>query len=260
MADVTPYRSPASHVEDVSPRATDGRNFVAAGRAVGAGQGWAWIAQGWSLFRQQPGTWILILLLAGVLFIVASLIPLVNWIAPSLLVPGLSAGVILGCKALDDGGRLTVGHLFAGYQARGSALVLVGVAAFVLYLAAMIPMVIVLGGKVIALMTGDAQAFSDIGPGFLIAILLTLAISVPVYMSLWFAPALVVLHETPPLAALRQSFFACLRNIVPFLLYGLVMLGLGILAAIPLGLGLLVLMPVFFASAYTSYRDIFFQV
>ena len=38
----------------------------------------------------------------------------------------------------------------------------------------------------------------------------------------------------------------------------MILLLLGILAVIPLGLGLLVLMPVFFASVYASYRDIFF--
>jgi uncharacterized membrane protein len=36
-------------------------------------------------------------------------------------------------------------------------------------------------------------------------------------------------------------------------------MALGIVAMIPLGLGLLVLMPVFFASVYASYRDIFFE-
>ena len=259
MADVNPYRPPASHVEDVSPRVSDGRNFVAAGRAVSAGQGWAWIARGWDLFKRQGGTWVLLVLLAGVIFIAASLVPLINWVAPSLLIPGLSAGVMLGCKALDDGDRLTVSHLFAGFQARGSALVMVGLAGFVMYLIAMIPVAIVMGGKFVAMISGDPAAFADFGPGFLLAALVTLAISVPVYMSLWFAPALVTLHDVAPLAALRQSFGACLKNIVPFLLYGVIFMALGIVAMIPLGLGLLVLMPVFFASVYASYRDIFFE-
>lgn len=65
MADVNPCRPPASRVEDVTPSASDGRNFIAAGRAVVAGQGWAWIASGWILFRRQGGTWILLVLLAG---------------------------------------------------------------------------------------------------------------------------------------------------------------------------------------------------
>jgi len=259
MAEINPYKPPASRVEDVSPKATDGLEFIAAGRSVGAGQGWAWIVQGWGLFKLQPGTWILVLLVAGVIFIAMSLVPLLNWILPSLAVPGLSAGVILGCKALEDGERLTVAHLFAGFQARGSALVLLGLAGFVLYLIAMIPLLVVLGGSFIALMSGDPAAFSDVGVGFVIAILATMAISVPVYMAMWFAPALVALHDAAPLAALRQSFGACLKNILPFLLYGVIMLVFAILAVIPLGLGMLVWMPVLFASVYASYRHIFFE-
>ena len=76
-------------------------------------------------------------------------------------------------------------------------------------------------------------------------------------MATWFAPALIVLHELAPIAALKASFYACLRNWIPFLIYGLAMLVLGILAAIPVGLGFLVLIPVLVASVYTAYRDIF---
>ena len=259
MAEVNPYRPPAAHVEDVSTPAADGRNFIAGGRRVAAAHGWMWISEAWGLFKQQPGAWILIVLLAGVIFIAVSLVPLVNWIVPYMLIPGLSAGVILGCKALSDGNRLTVGHLFAGFQARGGALVLVGLAAFALYLMAAIPLIIVMGTRFIAMMAGDPAAFGDFGVDIIIALLLSVGISVPVYMALWFAPALVTLHDATPLAALRQSFGACLKNIVPFLLYGVIFLLLGIVAAIPLGLGMLVLMPVFFATAYTSYRDIFFE-
>jgi uncharacterized membrane protein len=56
---------------------------------------------------------------------------------------------------------------------------------------------------------------------------------------------------------MQESFTGCLRNIVPFLVYGVVMLGLGIVACIPLMLGWLVLGPVLAASLYTSYKDIY---
>jgi uncharacterized membrane protein len=44
---------------------------------------------------------------------------------------------------------------------------------------------------------------------------------------------------------------------VPFLIYGIIMLVLSILATIPLGLGWLVLGPVAVASVYVAYRDIY---
>jgi uncharacterized membrane protein len=67
----------------------------------------------------------------------------------------------------------------------------------------------------------------------------------------------VVLRGLAPVAAIKESFVGCLKNVVPFLIYGIVLLVLGIVAAIPLGLGWLVLGPVAIASIYVSYRDIY---
>jgi hypothetical protein len=260
MAEVNPYRPPAAHVEDVSAPAADGRSFIAGGRRVAAGHGWTWIKEGWGLFKQQPGAWLLIVLLAWVISIAASLVPLLGFILPSLIFPGLFAGIILGCKALDEGNRLTVAHLFSAFQVRGGALLLLGLAEFVLALVAMIPFLVVFGtGVAGAMMSGNPAALADIGPGVQIAFLVSLALILPVFAAGWFAAALVTLHDMSPLAALWTGFVAFLKNIVPFLLNGFIFLLLGILAVIPLGLGLLVLVPVFFATDYTSYRDIFFE-
>jgi uncharacterized membrane protein len=44
---------------------------------------------------------------------------------------------------------------------------------------------------------------------------------------------------------------------VPFLLYGIVLFILAIVAVIPLGLGMLILGPVIYASIFVAYKDIF---
>ena len=62
-----------------------------------------------------------------------------------------------------------------------------------------------------------------------------------------------------PMAALKESFKACLRNILPSLIYGILMFLLGLLVPLTLGLGLLVWVPLFFTSTYAAYRDIFTQ-
>jgi uncharacterized membrane protein len=46
---------------------------------------------------------------------------------------------------------------------------------------------------------------------------------------------------------------------VPFLIYGLIIFALSMIASIPFGLGWLVLMPVVLCSVYAAYRDIFFS-
>jgi uncharacterized membrane protein len=58
---------------------------------------------------------------------------------------------------------------------------------------------------------------------------------------------------------MKMSFSGCLKNILPFLLYGIIAMVLFILATIPIGLGLLVVVPMLTASIYTGYRDIYFS-
>jgi uncharacterized membrane protein len=76
-------------------------------------------------------------------------------------------------------------------------------------------------------------------------------------MAAWFAPLLVIFKGTPPLEAMRLSFFACLKNIIAFQIYAVILVVLTIIATVPYGLGLFVLVPTLFASIYTSYKDIF---
>ena len=97
------------------------------------------------------------------------------------------------------------------------------------------------------------------GMSALLAILIALALFVPVNMALWFAPALVMLSDETAPRAVGESFKGCLKNIIPFLIYGVIVFVLGILAAIPFGLGWLVLAPVVLGSVYSAYRDIYFK-
>ena len=60
-----------------------------------------------------------------------------------------------------------------------------------------------------------------------------------------------------PIIAIRKSFFACLKNIIPIQIYFIVLIILGVLAIIPYGLGLFIYIPTVFASIYVSYQDIF---
>jgi uncharacterized membrane protein len=105
----------------------------------------------------------------------------------------------------------------------------------------------------------NAAAAKLMASGTVIALggLIALALMVPLMAAYWFAPALVMMHDMKPLAAMKASFVACIRNFIPFLVYGIVMTIAAIVAMIPFGLGLLVWMPVAIASTYIAYRDIF---
>lgn len=248
MADIDAYAAPASQAG----------NFNSTGRIVAAGRGWDWIVEAWALFVKQPGMWILIMVIAGILVIAISAIPILGSLASTLLMPVLGAGLMLGCKDLNQGGTLELAHLFAGFKQRTGDLVLVGVVNLIGGVLIALAFTTVAGGGVfMAIISGGTAGPALPLASILIGLLLVAGLLLPLTMALWFAPALIVLHEVAPVAALKASFFACLRNWVPFLVYGVVLLVLSLAAAIPAGLGYLVLFPVLVASVYTAYRDIF---
>jgi len=231
---------------------------VMGGRAVDAGRGWTWIADGFGLFKKAPGMWNALVIVLFVILLVLAFIPLLGAVATFLLMPLFLGGLMLGCRALQGGGELEVGHLFAGFKEHTGNLIVLGALAIGGWVIVMLPMIAIVGaGAIFGMMRGDAAGVAAMGGSMVLAWLVAMALSIPIYMALWFAPALVVLRGLAPVAAVKESFFGCLKNIVPFLIYGIVMLVLGILAAIPLALGWLVLGPVAVASIYVAYRDIY---
>lgn len=228
------------------------------GRAVGAGQGWTWIADGFGLFKKAPGMWIALVIVLFVILLVLAFIPLLGAVATFLLMPLFLGGLMLGCRALQGGGGLELGHLFAGFKEQTANLIVLGALTIGGMFIVMLPVIAIVGtGAFFGAMRGDAAGMVAIGGSFVLAWLVAMALSIPIYMALWFAPALVVLRGLAPVAAVKESFFGCLKNIVPFLIYGIVMLVLSIFATIPFLLGWLVLLPVLIASVYVAYRDIY---
>jgi uncharacterized membrane protein len=256
-----PYAAPKSHVADVPSAGPDG-TFIPAGQGVAAGNGWTWIADAWSLTGQQRGTWIGLFIVFMVVVIVLSLIPFLGSLLLALITPVLYGGIMLGCDAQRRGNRLEVGHLFAGFKAHAGKLIAVGVLTLVAFLLIFVVIMLIFGFGMMSMMMGGSepspeQIQSGIA-GMLLAVLVMIGLSIPVYMALWFSTPLITLNGSEVGAALKASFFACLKNILPFLIWGVMMFVLAIVASIPIFLGWLLLGPVLLASVYTGYRDIFY--
>ena len=254
-----PYAAPKAAVADEA--IVLNADFVPGGQSRPAGNGWTWIAEGWELFKRQPGLWIGMVLLAAVIFIAASLIPIVGPLATTLFGPVFAAGVMVGCKTLDSGGELELGHLFAGFRERTGTLIAVGA----LYLAATVVVIVVVSlvmgvGMMTMMGAGDPQEVAAMGMTIVLAVLVMFALLLPAVMAIWLAAPLVVFHEHGAIEAMKGSFAGCLKNILPFLVYSVVLFVFAIAATLPLMLGWLVLGPVFAASVYASYRDIYLKL
>ena len=155
---------------------------------------------------------------------------------------------------------MTFADAFAGFRHRFGTLAAVGAA----YLVGMIAIVflasIVSGVGMFSVLRGATtpEQLATFGLTLALAVLIVLGLMVPLLMAIWFAPALVVFHDLGAGAAMKASFLGCLKNMLPFLLYGILLTIASVIASIPLLLGWLVLGPVLVASIYTSYRDIYF--
>lgn len=230
-------------------------------RQVNAGQGWRWIADAFALFRKNPLIWIVLFVLYFLIIMLVSVVPLIGPLVMSLLAPAFAAGFMLACRDLENGAELELRYLIAGFMHNTGQLITVGGLYLIGSIIIMGIMMMAGGGAILgaAAMSGADDGGVAIGAvgGMLVALLTALVLLIPLLMAYWFAPALVFFHDMPAAQAMKASFFASLKNWLPFTVYGLAGLVLTLVAMIPFGLGLLVLVPVITASIYTGYKDIF---
>lgn len=254
MSEQNPSQPPATNAEmKTAPGQLVGVKSVAAGRGL------SWFGEGFEIFKQSPWIWILNVVLFFVILAVLSSIPVVS-ILSSLLGPVFVAGLILGCRDLDLGEKLKVSHVFAGFQVRAGALVGLGAINLILTMLLLVIIFAVMfaGGSVDLEAWETHQMTEQQALGMILPMLVMMFFMIPLLMLFWFAPTLIVLHEDVGIIeAMKLSFLGCIRNILPFLIYGIVGFILMFLASIPFGLGWLVLGPVLFGTIYASYKDIF---
>jgi len=238
---------------------------------VTAGRGWRWIVDGFALFLKSPTMWMALTFLLGLLWVVSMIIPLLGPLLFNLFSPALFAGLMIGCRTLESGGELQIGHAFAGFRDRLAPLVTVGGVYLVGTIIVVGVVLMTAGGSTLpAVMSkpgADIEALRTALRSMAVALALGAAVYLPLIMLVWFAPLLVVFDGMAPVPAMKLSFAACLKNTVPFTVYGLAIMGLWFVLSLPAVMGpagaLLVIallvasIPVLVCSIYLSYKDVF---
>ena len=231
-------------------------------KRLNAGQGWQWIKQGYALFMKAPLLWMVLLLICFIAAAGLSAVPVVGEPLASLLLPAVLVGLMVGCRALEQGEELELAHLFSGFQQRTAQLVTLGGIALVgQFLIFGVMKLFGAGVLVSILMSGqpveDPEIIKQAIAGAGIAVLLGITLFSILVMAMQFAPMLVFFNSVAPVAAMKLSLRAFINNVGPMLVYGMTFIFLAILASIPMMLGWLVLMPIVFTSLYVCYCDIF---
>ena len=220
--------------------------------------GWDWIREGYYYFRTNKAVWIVTVLAYLAIMVGLSFIPFISLLV-NVLSPVFGASFILACHRQFLGEKPGFGIVFSAFRTpQLGKLVTVGIAYTVGYL--LIGALAVGGFMLVGGGLDETRTLTSNTTANLVVLLISLGLTIPLMMSYWFAPALVVMHDMPALKAMGMSLKGCLRNVLPFLVYSVIIIALGFLAAIPLFLGFIIWWPVMFATMFASYRSVFTEV
>jgi len=243
--------------------------------------GLQWLHRGWQLFRKSPFMWLTMLFGYWVMMGVVGLIPYAGTVAAIVLIPVFSVSFMTMCRELDARRALELGQLVSGFRTNLPALVTLGGVYLVATTLILAATQLADGGHLMRwMMSGTQIPTPALRDGSVTgAALLGSALYLPVLAAFWFAPVLTAWHGMSALKALFYSFFATVSNWRAFLVYGMVILGIGaivpgiviaflgaLLRTSPAALTVIptlivmffiALVPALFASFYASYRDVF---
>ena len=232
--------------------------FSGDSRQVDPGACFDWLRQGWAMFIEHPGVWIGSAVIVLVMIMAISIVPLFGQMAVNILLPLFSAGMLAICRRQSLGETPEIGDLFTGFKKNTGPLVIVGAFYTVgVFGIAFVAFLLISGSLLGGAITGRVAGFGFVFGSVMLATLLVMVLSVPVVMAAWFAPALVFFNDMKPLDAMKASFAAGSKNWLAMSVFGLMLMVAAFFASLPLFMGWMLLLPVFSASVYASYRDIF---
>lgn len=254
-----PYQAPTSSLE--MDNESDEWELLDEPNSLSIGSGMAWISEAWQVFKARPLLWIgLTLLYFAVIFGLSALtiIPIVGFafnVVVGFVSLMLMAGMSYVAYQIEVGEHPSVGDVFVAFQEKLTDFLWLWLWQFLISLGLML----VVGVPAFFLFFQDSQAMLGMMNGSTIFImsLLILLVVVILAMIAWFAPTLLLFHDITAGQAIKLSIKGCVKNILPFLWYSIILGLLVIGAMIPFGLGMLVVMPLTFITMYTAYRQIF---
>ncbi|MFN0164500.1 MAG: BPSS1780 family membrane protein [Burkholderiales bacterium] len=190
-------------------------------RTLPAAHGWLWILHGFSLFRAHPALWLLLLIFYWLVLLLAGSIPLVGPLLGTALIPGLAAGFMVACRAVQEKKPPLPAQLLGPLKSNTRPQLLLGA----LYLGALALVLAVVAladaGALFRIMLMGAKVSRQSIPELQTSAFLGIMLYAPVMLAFWFAPALTLWEGMTPAKSLFFSFFAGWRNLKAFLVYGL---------------------------------------
>jgi hypothetical protein len=194
-------------------------------KVVNSSAGQTWLLQGFKIFQKQPLIWIFSLFAYWTAMFLFGLIPVFGLVLTLVLSPGLAFGFIALARAVDEGQIPFPKLIISGFTgSHAKSMLLLGTFYILEILLVLILSLTLDGGSLLKVITtgefpndSDGSNTTSTSYGAIVAVLAY----IPVMMSFWYAPQLVVWKKYSASKAVFYSFFAVWINRKSFLFYGL---------------------------------------
>ena len=221
-------------------------------------RGAGWLGESFRMFRANALVWIG--LCSGWISITFALmlVPVIGMVVSNFLQPVFFASFAICGYKQQAGERVMMADLFTGFRRNLRPLVNLGAILLLAQLAILVLMAM-LGLPTAGTSQGEFDVADYVeslkGKEWILAtgFLLTMVVK----GALWFAPPLIAFHGMTTMQAMRWSLYASISNLGTMIVYGVVLMGLFLIALIPWALGLVVVIPLTAISTYVGYREVF---
>ncbi len=240
-------------------------------RQVPVQSAFRWVRQGINAFKRYTVMWAILFVIYFAVIQLLGLLPVFGVFLGILLAQVFTGGLMIGSDAVSRGQDLEINHLFAGFKLPRPGLIKLGFYYIAALMVLSVAFSLSLDQETIASMQqGQPPSLQNLDwktmekPLMLIGLL-----AVPIAMAFWFAPALIAIDQQTPLQALKLSLMACIKNILPLIVYSvlfaLVFVALFNIAqsmgelfqGLVMTVAMVIIFPIMMTSLHNSYREIF---
>lgn len=219
-------------------------------RSVEPGRAVEWLGAGFRAFTKTPAFWAV----SGVIIIVASwmlsMFPLLGSALSTAFTVVATGALMRAHLVLDNGGDPAAE---AQKAASSQPLWILGALCAAATFGVAMTMVFMGLSSVGMFMISSGT----LGPMILVSLVMMLAFAALITMAFWLAPALVALRGASPVEAIKLSFAASLKNLLPFVIFFVLATLACMATVITLGLAMIVVLPALIAATYAAYKEIF---
>lgn len=219
-------------------------------RAVPWQHALAWYEDAMRLFKRAPGTWVGLAIVTVLAELALKAVPGVGALLSQLVTPLVACGMVYAAAASDRGASPSVRDAARAFRAAPGAIAAIIASALVAFAAEAFAAWWIADANLLDSGAGSTELSTAAITGIL-------AMGILASLPVMFVPFHVLFEDVGGAAAFTASWNAFVLNTLPLLVYSaasMVLLGFGLAT---FGLGLALALPLWAASSYAAWKDIF---